>query len=106
MNFTLLITLVGNDSPTLPIQVSEIQEQHYIFAPYYALENLTSCDVYTFQVISVVEGWIDGPSEIITATIPSLPLAPVIVYVQSFVKTDGLLEIQVTINVSINYRYI
>ena len=47
---TFIVTVMNlNDSSTGPMEVSGIQDQHYIFT----LEDSTSCDVYSFQVTAV-----------------------------------------------------
>ena len=48
VTFTVTVTNL-NDSSTGPMEVSGIQDQHYIFT----LEDSTSCDVYSFQVTAV-----------------------------------------------------
>ena len=47
---TFTVTIMNlNDSSTGPMEVSGIQDQHYIFT----LEDSASCDVYSFQVTAV-----------------------------------------------------
>ena len=46
VTFTVTTVTNLNDSSTGPVEVSGIQDQHYIFT----LEDSTSCDVYSFQV--------------------------------------------------------
>ena len=68
VNFTVTVMNL-NDSSTGSMEVSGIQDQHYIFT----LEDSTSCDVYSFQVTAVNGAGTGTPSEIITRSLPSLP---------------------------------
>ena len=73
VNFTVNVTNL-NDSSTGPMEVSGIQDQHYIFT----LGDSTSCDVYSFQVTADNGAGTGTPSEIITRSLPSLPdISPV-----------------------------
>ena len=73
VTFTVTVTNL-NDSSTGPMEVSGIQDQHYIFT----LEDSTSCDVYSFQVIAMNGAGTGTPIEIITRSLPSLPdISPV-----------------------------
>ena len=73
VNFTVNVTNL-NDSSTGPMEVSGIQDQHYIFT----LKDSTSCDVYSFQVTADNGAGTGTPSEIITKSLPSLPdISPV-----------------------------
>ena len=96
VNFTVTVTNL-NDSST-PMEVSGIQDQHYILT----LEDSTSCDVYSFQVTAVNGAGTGTPSEIITRSLPSLPdISPVQDSLQhSLVRTAS----GVTLSVSFNVR--
>ena len=65
VNFTVTVTNLSTGA----MEVSGIQDQHYIFT----LEDSTSCDVYSFQVTAVNGAGTGTPSEIITRSLPSLP---------------------------------
>ena len=86
-----------NDSSTGPMEVSGIQDQHYIFT----LEDSTSCDVYSLQVTAVNGAGTGTPSEIITRSLPSLPdISPVQDSLQhSLVRTASGVTLSVTFNV-------
>ena len=100
VNFTMTVTNL-NDSSTGPMEVSEIQDQHYIFT----LGDNTSCDVYSFQVTAVNGAGTGTPSEIITRSLPSLPdISPVQDSLQhSLVRTASGITLSVTCNVRILY---
>ena len=73
VNFSVTVTNL-NDSSTGPMEVSGIQDQHYIFT----LKDSTSCDVYSFQVAAVNAAG-TNTSDIITRSLPSLPdISPVL----------------------------
>ena len=93
VNFTVTVTNLNG-----PMEVSGIQDQHYIFT----LEDGTSCDVYSFQVTAVNGAGTGTPSEIITRSLPSLPdISPVQDSLQhSLVRTTS----GVTLSVSFNVR--
>ena len=99
MNFTVTVMNL-NDSSTGPMEVSGIQDQHYIFT----LEDSTSCDVYSFQVTAVNGAGTGNTSEIITRSLPSLPdISPVQDSLQhSLARTAS----GVTLSVTFNVRYI
>ena len=96
VTFTVTVTNL-NDSSTGPMEVSGIQDQHYIFT----LEDSTSCDVYSFQVTAVNGAGTGTPSEIITRSLPSLPdISPVQDSLQhSLVRTASGVTLSVTFNV-------
>ena len=96
VNFTVTVTNL-NDSSTGPMEVSGIQDQHYIFT----LEDSTSCDVYSFQVTAMNGAGTGTPSEIITRSLPSLPdISPVQDSLQhSLVRTASGVTLSVTFNV-------
>ena len=96
MTFTVTVTNL-NDSSTGPMEVSGIQDQHYIFT----LEDSTSCDVYSFQVTAVNGAGTGTPSQIITRSLPSLPdISPVQDSLQhSLVRTASGVTMSVTLNV-------
>ena len=96
VNFTVTVTNL-NDSSTGPMEVSGIQDQHYIFT----LEDSTSCDVYSFQVTAMNGAGTGTPSEIITRSLPSLPdISPVQDSLQhSLVRTADGIVLEVTFNV-------
>ena len=98
VTFTVTVTNL-NDSSTGPMEVSGIQDQHYIFT----LEDSTSCDVYSFQVTAVNGAGTGTPSEIITRILPSLPdISPVQDSLQhSLVRTASGVTLSVTFNVRI-----
>ena len=96
VTFTVTVTNL-NDSSTGPMEVSGIEDQHYIFT----LEDSTSCDVYSFQVTAVNGAGTGTPSEIITRSLPSLPdISPVQDSLQhSLVRTPSGVTLSVTFNV-------
>ena len=96
VNFTMNVTNL-NDSSTGPMEVSGIQDQHYILT----LEDSTSCDVYSFQVTAVNGAGTGAPNEIITKSPPSLPdISPVQDSLQhSLVRTTSGVTLSVTFNV-------
>ena len=96
VNFTVTVMNL-NDSSTGPMEVSGIQDQHYIFT----LEDSTSCDVYSFQVTAVNGAGTGTPSQIITRSLPSLPdISPVQDSLQhSLVRTASGVTLSVTFNV-------
>ena len=96
VNFTVTVTNL-NDSSTGPMEVSGMQDQHYIFT----LEDSTSCDVYSFQVTAVNGAGTGTPSEIITRSLPSLPdISTVQDSLQySLVRTASGVTLSVTFNV-------
>ena len=96
VNFTVTVMNL-NDSSTGPMEVSGIQDQHYIFT----IEDSTSCDVYSFQVTAVNDAGTGTPSEIITRRLPSLPdISPVQDSLQhSLVRTASRVTLSVTFNV-------
>ena len=98
---TFTVTVMNlNDSSTGPMEVSGIQDQHYIFT----LEDSTSCDVYSFQVTAVNGAGTGTPSEIITRSLPSLPdISPVQDSLQhSLVRTASGVTLSVTFNVRVH----
>ena len=99
VNFTVTVMNL-NDSSTGPMEVSGIQDQHYIFT----LEDSTSCDVYSFQVTAVNGAGTGTPSEIITRSLPSLPdISPVQDSLQhSLVRTASGVTLSVTFNVRVD----
>ena len=99
VNLTVTVTNL-NDSSTGPMEVSGIQDQHYIFT----LEDSTSCDVYSFQVTAVNSAGTGTPSEIITRSLPSLPdISPVQDSLQhSLVRTESDITLSVTFNVRVH----
>ena len=96
VNFTVTATNL-NDSSTGPMEVSGIQDQHYIFT----LEDSTSCDVYSFQVTAVNGAETGTPSQIIIRSLPSLPdISPVQDSLRhSLVRTASGVTLSVTFNV-------
>ena len=98
VNFTVTVTNL-NDSManTGPMEVSGIQDQHYIFT----LEDSTSCDVYSFQVTAMNGAGTGTPSEIITRSLPSLSdISTVQDSLQhSLVRTASGVTLSVTFNV-------
>ena len=94
VNFTVTVTNLS----TGPMEVSGIQDQHYIFT----LEDSTSCDVYSFQVAAVNGAGTGTPSEIITRSLPSLPdISSVQDFLQhSLVRTASGVTLSVIFNVS------
>ena len=96
VNFTVTVMNL-NDSSTGPMEVSGIQDQHYIFT----LEDSTSCDVYSFQATAENGAGRGTPSEIITRNLPSLPdISPVQDSLQhSLVRTTSGVTLSVTFNV-------
>ena len=101
VTFTVTVTNL-NDSSTGPMEVSGIQDQHYILT----LEDSTSCDVYSFQVTAVNGAGTGTPSEIITRSLPSLPdISPVQDSLQhSLVRTTSGVTLSVTFNVRVCYH--
>ena len=100
---TFSVTVMNlNDSSTGPMEVSGIQDQHYIFT----LEDSTSCDVYSLQVTAVNGAGTGTPSEIITRSLPSLPdISPVQDSLQhSLVRTASGVTLSVTFNVRYDYH--
>lgn len=65
----VLFTLTATNPNASPIVVSGIPDQYYIFT----VENVTSCDIYSFQVIAVNDAGSSDTSEIITRSLPSIP---------------------------------
>ena len=96
VTFTMTVTNL-NDSSTGLMEVSGIQDQHYIFT----LEDSTSCDVYSFQVTAVNGAGTGTPSEIITRSLLSLPdISPVQDSLQhSLVRKASGVTLSVTFNV-------
>ena len=92
--FTVTVTNL-NDSSTGPMEVSGIQDQHYIFS----LEDSTSCDVYSFQVTAVNGAGTGTPSEIMTRSLPSLPDISPDSLQHSLVRTATGVTLSVTFNV-------
>ena len=94
--FTVTVTNL-NDSSTGPMEVSGIQDQHYIFT----IEDSTSCDVYSFQVTAMNGAGTGTPSQITTRSLPSLPdISPVQDSLQhSLVRTSSGVTLSVTFNV-------
>ena len=79
VNFTLITTYLNASVPESK-NITEIQDQYYVF-----LENNTSCDIgfYNFQIVATTADEISsGPSEIIIKSIPSPPGTPLIEGVQ------------------------
>ena len=96
---TFTVTVMNlNDSSTGTMEVSGIQDQHYIFT----LEDSTSCDVYSFQV-TAVNGAGTNSSDIITRSLPSLPdISPVQDSLQhSLLRTESGVSLSVTFNVCV-----
>ena len=101
---TFTVTVINlNDSSTGPMEVSGIQNQHYIFT----LEDSTSCDVYSFQVTAVNGAGTGTLSDIITRSLPSLPdISPVQDSLQhSLVRTADGIVLEVTFNVCYMHFY-
>ena len=96
VNFTVTFTNL-NDSSTGPMEVSGIQDQHYIFT----LQDSTLCDVYSFQVTAVNGAGTGTSSEIITRSLPSLPdISSVQNSIQySLVRTASGVTLNITFNV-------
>ena len=101
VNFTVTVTNL-NDSSTGPMEVSGIQDKHYIFT----LEDSTLCDVYSFQVTAVNGAGTGTPSENIIRSLPSLPdISPVQDSLQhSLVRTASGVTLSVTFNVHVCYH--
>ena len=97
VTFTVTVMNLNDSSSTGPMEVSGIQDQHYIFT----LEDSTSCDLYSFQVTAVNGAGTGTPSEIITRSLPSLPdISPVQDSLQhSLVRTASGVILSVTFNV-------
>ena len=93
-NFTVTVI---NQSNTRLMEVSGIQDQHYIFS----IENNASCDVYSFQVTAMNGAGRSTPSQIIRRRVPSLPdISPVQDSLQhSLVRTASGVALSVTFNV-------
>ena len=95
---TFTVTVMNlNNSSTGPMEVSGIQDKHYIFT----LEDSTSCDVYSFQATAENGVGAGTPSEIITRSLPSLPdIPPVQDSLQHYlVRTTRGVTLSVTFNV-------
>ena len=93
MNFTVTVTNL-NDSSTGPMEVSGIQDQHYIFT----LEDSTSCDVYSFQVTAMNGAGTGNTSDPISTSISSLPVP--IPQQLSLTKIDADIFLYLILNVS------
>ena len=94
VNFTVTGTNLNNPSIAWPVEVSGIQDQHYIFT----LEDSTSCDVYSFQATAMNGAGTGTPSEIITGSLPSLPGIPLLLD-HSLIRIEDVIVLTITISV-------
>lgn len=100
MEFILTATNLDDSNTSLIIE-SGITNQYRIFT----IEDITSCDFYSFQVVATNGGGSSRPSDSITSNFPSLPdISPIkdSLY-HSLVKTvDGVI-LNVTFDVRLLY---
>lgn len=96
LDYTVVYTSLENASAPSPMTVTGIREQYFILTE--ELEYNTSCEIYSFQVISVNSEGVESPSETIDWSLPSLPVAPLLVE-HSLVKIEGEFVLYLTISV-------
>ena len=101
LDYTVVYMNLENTSARDPMNVTGIQDQYFIFTR--ELENNSSCEIYSFQVISVNSVGVSRQSDTIIWSLPTIPVAPVVEY--SLMKTDGEFVLHLTIlyNVYNNY---
>lgn len=94
LSFTVVINKLNFFRSVAMEWVTGIQDNQYTFTP--DLEDPTSCGIYNFQVISVNSAGMQSPSETITRSLPSLPVAPLVPYV---LRNPPALEVMIRVRI-------
>ena len=96
LDYTVVYMKLENTSAPEPVNVRGIRDQYFIFTQ--ELENNSSCEIYSFQVISVNSVGVSRQSDTIIWSLPTIPVAPVLLE-HSLLKKDGAFVLHLTINV-------
>ena len=97
LDYTVVYINLENTSARDPMNVTGIQDQYFIFTQ--ELENNT-CEIYSFQVISVNSVGVGRTSDAIIWSLPTVPVAPLILE-HSLIKMERAFVLRLTIKFNV-----